>query len=378
MTGPGPASATPGTTADPAPGVAPSDPWERFGWLMGAIWIVFLVFPIGAAATADTDPVWRGVGVAVVVAFGVVYLWGLARSSRADDWAEVVWVGWTHLGTMVALQLLASLVIGMDALYLLPFVISFASFTLPLRVALSLNGAGVLSAVAIPWAAGQLSEMRHFIPIVALVGISTGLIRVINQRQVEHRAVAEDLALVAERERVARDVHDVIGHSLTVVTVKAELAERLVDTDPARAKAELAEIRSLSREALAEIRATVAGLRVARLSDELASAERALSGAGIEAELPDDPAVVDPRHRIVVAWVLREAVTNVVRHSGASRCVVELGSNLLRVTDDGTGVAGRREGNGLRGARERVAAAGGTLTVGEGPEGRGTAVEVRL
>jgi len=68
----------------------------------------------------------------------------------------------------------------------------------------------------------------------------------------------------------------------------------------------------------------------------------------------------------------------VVRHSGASRCVVELGSNLLRVTDDGTGVAGRREGNGLRGARERVAAAGGTLTVGEGPEGRGTAVEVRL
>jgi two-component system sensor histidine kinase DesK len=355
-----------------------TDPWERFGWLMGAIWIVFLIFPIGSAATADTAPVWRVVGVAVVVAFGVVYLWGLARSSRSDDWDEVVRIGWTHLGTMVALQLAASLAIGMDALYMLPFVISFATFTLPLRIALALNATGVLSAVLIPWVAGQLGEMVHFVPIVALVGISTSLIRIINQRQMEHRALTEDLALVAERDRVARDVHDVIGHSLTVVTVKAELAERLVDADPDRAKAELAEIQSLTREALAEIRATVAGLRVARLADELASARRALAGAGIGAVLPDDPTVVDPRHRIVVAWVLREAVTNVVRHSGASRCVVELGSNLLRVTDDGTGVAGRREGNGLRGARERVAAAGGTLTVGEGPEGRGTAVEVRL
>src|SRR5690606_543184 len=126
-----------------------------------------------------------------------------------------------------------------------------------------------------------------------------------------------------ERERVARDVHDVLGHSLTVVSVKAELAERLVDVDPARARAELVEIQSLTREALAEIRATVSGLRVARLGDELVAARTALTGAGIEADLPENPDVVDPRHRIVVAWVLREAVTNVVRHSGATRCTVE-------------------------------------------------------
>ena len=94
--------------------------------------------------------------------------------------------------------------------------------------------------------------------------------------------MSRELALVAERERVARDVHDVLGHSLTVVTVKAELAERLVDLDPERAKAELAEIQTLSRQALAEIRATVGGLRAARLGDELASARTALAGAGIE------------------------------------------------------------------------------------------------
>ena len=154
--------------------------------------------------------------------------------------------------------------------------------------------------------------------------------------------------------------------------------ERLLEADPARARAELAEIQSLTRQALAEIRATVSGLRVARLADELAAAQAALDGAGIEADLPVDPSVVDPRHRIVLAWVLREAVTNVVRHSGATRCVVELGTDRLRVCDDGRGLGRSAPGNGLRGARERVSTAGGTLTVRPGPEGRGTLVEVQL
>ena len=110
----------------------------------------------------------------------------------------------------------------------------------------------------------------------------TAAIRLMTDRGQEYEAMSRELALVAERERVARDVHDVLGHSLTVVTVKAELAERLVDLDPERAKAELAEIQALSRQALAEIRATVGGLRLARLDDELASARTALVGAGIE------------------------------------------------------------------------------------------------
>ena len=146
----------------------------------------------------------------------------------------------------------------------------------------------------------------------------------------DYERMSRDLAIVEERERVARDVHDVLGHSLTVVTVKAELAERLVDLDPERAKGELAEIQALSRQALAEIRATVGGLRVARLGDELASARTALAGAGIEAHVPDDPGAVDPRHRTVLAWVLREATTNVVRHSDADACWVELDDEPAR------------------------------------------------
>jgi two-component system sensor histidine kinase DesK len=194
----------------------------------------------------------------------------------------------------------------------------------------------------------------------------------------QYEAMSRELALVEERERVARDVHDVLGHSLTVVTVKAELAERLVDLDPARAKAELAEIQALSRQALAEIRATVGGLRGARLGDELASARTALAGAGIEAHVPADPAAVDPRHRIVLAWVLREATTNVVRHSDADECWVELDTNRLTVRDDGRGIDARPEGNGIRGLRERVEAAGGALTLTTGPDGHGTVLEVTL
>jgi two-component system sensor histidine kinase DesK len=258
------------------------------------------------------------------------------------------------------------------------FVVAFAMFTLPLATALGIGVAGIGAAVVVPLSLGVLAETWFFVPIVLMVGVSTAVVRVLEQRGAEHQQMAAEMALVAERERVARDVHDVLGHSLTVVTVKAELAQRLVDADPERAKAELAHIQSLTREALAEIRATVAGLRVARLADELKSAAAALADAGVAADLPVDPSIVDPRHRIVLAWVLREAVTNVVRHSAARRCTVEMGSSTLSVTDDGRGLADCREGNGLQGVRERVAGAGGTLSVGPGPAGRGTTVRVKI
>ena len=228
-----------------------------------------------------------------------------------------------------------------------------------------------------PLVSGSLAETWYFILIISLVAVSTGLVRVFEERGNAHRAAQADLALAAERDRVARDVHDVLGHSLTVVTVKAELAGRLIDTDPARARDELDQIQALSRVALAEIRATVSGLRVASLADELAAADSALTDAGIRAELPDALDVVDPRHRVILAWVLREAVTNVVRHSGATRCVVELDTDRMRVTDDGQGTKVHKEGNGLRGIRERVCAAGGTLTLTTGPTG-GTVLEVTL
>ncbi len=354
------------------------NPWERFGWIMGAIWLVFLLFPLTSAFTAETWWVWRSFGVAAILAFGAVYVYGFIRIGRTETWAQINRLGWRCLALLVLLTGATALVVGLEALGMVTFIIAFAMFSLPLAAALGIGVVGVAVAVLVPLFMGVLAQTWFLLPIIVLVGVSTAVVRVLDQRGIAHQEMAKEMSLVAERERVARDVHDVLGHSLTVVTVKAELAQRLVDADPERAKAELTQIQSLTREALAEIRATVAGLRVARLGDELSSAGVALADAGVSAQLPADASVVDPRYRILLAWVLREAATNVVRHSGATRCAVDIGPSTLSVTDDGRGCSGRPEGNGLRGVRERVAAAGGALDVGPGPDGRGTTVRVEL
>ena len=247
------------------------------------------------------------------------------------------------------------------------------------------RAAWMVLAVVAPLLAGQLDDLWFFLLIYPMVGLTLILISALDQRAGRQRESQQRLTISEERERVARDVHDVLGHSLTVVTVKSELAERLVDVDPERAKAEMAEVRSISRQALAEIRATVAGLRVARLTDELAAAEQALTGAGMRLEVRGSPEEVDPRHRIVLAWAVREAVTNVVRHSGARLCQITLGQDRLSVRDDGRGVSGRREGNGIGGLRERVEQQGGSVSLGpgapgtgDGARGSGTLLEVRL
>lgn len=354
------------------------DPWERYGWIMGAIWLVFLMFPMTSAFTVETSWVWRVLAIAAILAFAAVYVYGFIRIGRTETWAEVNRFGLRCLAALLSLTVVTALVIGINALGMVTFLIAFSMFSLPLTAALGIGVVGVAVAVLVPLAMGVLGETWYFIPILVMVGVGTAVVRVLEQRGTEHQEIAGEMALVAERERVARDVHDVLGHSLTVVTIKAELAQRLVDADPERAKEELAQIQSLTREALAEIRATVAGLRVARLGDEITSAGAALADAGVSGQLPADGSVVDPRHRIVLAWVLREAVTNVVRHSGATSCAVGIGPRTMSVTDNGQGCSGRPEGNGLRGLRERVAAAGGTLNVGPGPDGQGTTLRVEL
>ena len=152
---------------------------------------------------------------------------------------------------------------------------------------------------------------------------------------------------------MARDVHDVLGHSLTALSVKAELAARLIDIDPARAKQELESIQTTARQALAEVRATVGGLRAGNLEAELAAAPLVLADAGITTTVEGSVADTDPRHRALLAWVLREAVTNVVRHAQARSVVIQLGSGGIAVTDDGCRLRRRRGQRPARDARAR-------------------------
>ncbi len=205
----------------------------------------------------------------------------------------------------------------------------------------------------------------------------TAAILTLNSTVLELRATQEELARTAvekERLRFSRDLHDLLGHTLSVVVVKAEAARRLAPRDLDAALAQLADIETVGRQALTEIREAVTGYREASLTTELDRARDALSSAGIEPVVRQSGPPLGPQTEALLSWVVRESTTNAVRHSGASRCEIEVGGGPERVrvtvTDDGRGVpAGSTPGSGLRGLRERVAAAGGTLTSGPGPRG---------
>ena len=168
-----------------------------------------------------------------------------------------------------------------------------------------------------------------------------------------------------ERARIARDLHDILGHSLTVVTVKAELAQRLLDVDLDRARKELGELETLARDALSDVRATALGVRGISLAGEIAAAREALAAAHVEAELPGAADEVPTRWRELFAWTIREAVTNVVRHSRATPLRGPARPARVEIVDDGVGGApAGADGQGLPGLRRRAEALGATLTVG--------------
>jgi two-component system sensor histidine kinase DesK len=170
-----------------------------------------------------------------------------------------------------------------------------------------------------------------------------------------------ELAVENERTRFARDLHDILGHSLTVITVKAELAQKLFDVDPERARAELADLERLSRDALSDVRLAVQGYRELTLPGELAHARTALAAAEIAAELPNSVDEVPSDRRELFAWAIREGVTNVIRHSHATRCSVVLHPDRVDIRDDGVGPGSDGGGHGLRGLSERASAMNGTV-----------------
>lgn len=365
--------------AGTSPGLPERPPWAEWSWVIQSVWLLFLGFPLVALVTGSLTAWEKALGVLIVAAFGVVYATGIRRTDRLEDEGSPIGrAGATHLVGLVVLAGLSIPLVGLNATTFLPFVVAFAMFSLPLWAGAAVGVAAVVISVVISIRLLPDASSWVITLIVFSVATMTLWIRIVLERGAHYQALSRELELVEERERVARDVHDVLGHSLTVVTLKAELAERLIELDPARARQELADIQELSRQALAEIRETVGGLRSARLTVELTAARIALTGAGITSHLPEGVDEVDPRHRTVLAWVLREAVTNVVRHSDATTCRIDLGTNVLRVTDDGRGLDGRAPGNGLRGVRERVEAAGGHLQVGPGQDGHGTVLEVTL
>lgn len=224
------------------------------------------------------------------------------------------------------------------------------------------NGPSFLLA---PWAVG-LS--------VGVASIMEGGLRASRKQLLRKQEEVEHIARIAERERISRDLHDLLGHSLSLIALKAELAGKLAGRDVDACKREIADIEASARRALAEVRTAVTGYRDSGLPGALASARASLAAAGVALHEEVQPQfqqnVLPPALEHVLALTLREAVTNVVRHAGASRCTLRLaleeGSAVLRVTDDGDRLRAGDEvrvGNGLTGMRERAVSAGGRLMV---------------
>ncbi|WP_328540942.1 sensor histidine kinase [Streptomyces sp. NBC_00344] len=205
-------------------------------------------------------------------------------------------------------------------------------------------------------------------------GAVTAAILTLSETVMELRSTRQELARTAvekERLRFSRDLHDLLGHTLSVIVVKSEAARRIAPRDMDAALGQIADIETVGRQALTEIREAVTGYRDASLADELDRARSALTAAGIEPVVRQSGPPLEPQSAALLGWVVREAVTNAVRHSKASRCEITVdGTHCERVRlvikDNGRGVGSTSPGSGLKGLTERLAAAGGSLDAGPG------------
>ncbi|WP_296719628.1 sensor histidine kinase [Erythrobacter sp.] len=215
--------------------------------------------------------------------------------------------------------------------------------------------------------------------MVGIGNISRAALQDKNRELAAAQGEVRQFAAAAERERIGRDLHDLLGRTLTLIALKADLAARLADSAPDKATAEMRDIAAAAREGLAEVRAAVSGMTGASLAREIAGSKAALAAAGIACEVEGDAEAIDPGTSAVLAMALREAVTNVIRHSGARTCRIALiqqpGGLELKVSDDGDGQA-VRAGGGLAGLTLRLNAAGGELAVAG--DRRGTRLTARL
>ncbi|HET7475788.1 MAG TPA: sensor histidine kinase [Dermatophilaceae bacterium] len=343
---------------------------RRWGPLFAGVWLFYLLSPLGAAW--DRKDLRGAVGIVATLAFAAVYLgvFVLMRRRRTGTPYRAPLSasrGALVVGVEIALGLLMCLTVGQKgeaaAVYIAVTCVMCLDTRWAWLASVAVAGTTYAATVWVPgWHRDEGILFGTLVATLAIWGISQSV-----NRSIEVLAVREEnarLELSDERNRFARDLHDILGHSLTVITVKAELANRLMDVDPARARSELADLERLSRDALADVRRAVEGYRELTLPGELARARMALTAAEITAELPNTTDEVPSDRRELFAWAVREGITNVIRHSGARRCTVLLGEHEIEVRDDGRGSgapASAGGGNGLTGLRERAARLGGTV-----------------
>jgi two-component system sensor histidine kinase DesK len=356
--------------------------WRYFGTAMALAWLSFLGYPLSdavAGARSGEEVAAAAIGTAAFVA---VYAWywlrvHLVRREVASGVA---------IAALTAIATVLSLVNASRWLTLFIYIIVIAAYGLRWTTATIVIAVLTVITAAVALAGGvafiSVSQLVLTWLLVALAAIGVSRLVAANAELRRAREQIAGLAVSEERLRFARDLHDLLGHTLSVVVLKSELAGRLLEHDPSRAAAEIRDVERVARQSLREVREAVAGYRQPTLATELDGARSLLESAGIAVRIQDTlPGSLPATTESVLAWALREGATNVVRHSDAHRCTVRLarveGSVLMEVLDDGRGCEAPQPGNGLTGVRERVSERGGTM-LAEGAAGHGFRLRVQI
>jgi two-component system, NarL family, sensor histidine kinase DesK len=354
--------------------------WIKLGRLFMVAWLAFFIYPVAALLTARFDRTSQLIGLSILLVLALVWGW---------FWLGVV-AGPAQAFRVPAIVLVTALLViftlrtppQYGSLFLYAVIMAGAGFgwrrAVPTVIGLSVL-AGVVELArgeSITNATGQLLNEL-------LVGLAAVAGRLMIEANLQLSLAREQIARLAvgeERLRFARDLHDLLGNSLSVIALKSELAGRLINRAPGLAAHEVEDIEKVARDALREVREAVAGYRQPTLAAELAGAREALAAAGIELRIDQEHATLPPAVEAVLAWTVREGVTNVMRHSQAKRCAIRISTNdghaTVDVVDDGRG--GTPEaGSGLHGLQERVRERRGTLSAEPLPH-EGFRLRVRL
>jgi two-component system sensor histidine kinase DesK len=359
-----------------------------FAWLLfTAVWLLFPIGFVMQVLRTGLPPVQLLAFLAPIAAFVAVFLWLMLRYPfpAVELAPQELWIRIGLLLVLAALALYVELMYGSGVPYRFMYVVIAGAVTLPTRHAAWMIFAvtvftGAVYVIRLGWDAAVTSwgDLVPFLLIgIGMVAVSR-LVATVRELQAARREIAQLAAAEAvaeERLRFARDLHDLLGHSLSSITLKSELAGRLLPAAPEKAAAEVRDIEGVARRALREVRDAVAGYRQPTLERELDNAREMLRAAGIDCRIENRAEVLPNGTGTVLAWAVREGVTNVIRHSRAKRCAIRLTRSSeevrVEVSDDGRGspLEHNSTGSGLCGLAERVAASGGNFEAGSLPEG---------
>jgi len=339
--------------------------WIKLGRLFMVAWLAFFIYPIAAFLTDRFSTETRTYGLLLLLGLALIWAWFWTRICAGPDRRFTVpaIVAATLILTVFTLRTPPQY----GSLFLYPVIMAGAAF----RWRRSVAAVVILSVLAgaIELARGETvtnstGQLLNDL-LVGVAAVAGRLLVEANQQLSQAREQIARLAVGEERLRFSRDLHDLLGHSLSVIALKSELAGRLIKTTPGLAAHEIEDIEKVARDALREVRDAVTGYRQPTLAAELAGAHEALTAAGIDYRVDQDHVPLPPAVEAVMAWTVREGVTNVMRHSQAKRCSVRItnrdGRATVEVIDDGRGGM-PKPGSGLRGLEERVRERGGTLT----------------